>query len=158
LDADRISEAFETLAWLGFLLKRNHAYELAQGYARFLNGVGFYFHEVVLPARNERFNTNCAPDFFIMTHPPSRQRLLKSVAGGNLPIGVSEGMSPRMLEAVRGLTLDARPLTESGSFGNERAILKDACGWSDEPIRIVMDRGRLAEVTPASTWYLRGGG
>jgi hypothetical protein len=36
--------------------------------------------------------------------------------------------------------------------------LSDACGWSDEPIKVVMDHGRLAEATPATTWYLLGGG
>jgi hypothetical protein len=43
-------------------------------------------------------------------------------------------------------------------YGDERAILNDACGWCDEPITVVMDHGRLAEVTPATTWYLFGGG
>jgi hypothetical protein len=158
LDADRISEAFETLAWLGFLMKTNQGYELARDHARFLGGLGFYFHEVVLPARKERFNTNCAPDFFFMTHPPTRQKLLERVAGLDPSAGVSDGMSLKMVEAIRGATRDARPLTESGSYGDERAILKDACGWSEEPILVVMDRGRLAEFSPATAWYLIGGG
>jgi hypothetical protein len=159
LSANRVAEAFETLAWLGLLQKTGGRYRLAANYASFVRGLGFYFHEVVLPARSERFNTNCAPDFFIMTHPRTRQRFLERAAGGNPPIGVSEGMSEKMTNALRGVTTAAaRPLLESASYEDEFAILNDACAWSDEAIRIVMDRGRLAEVTPAGTWYLLGGG
>ncbi len=159
LDADRVAEAFETLALIGFLHKTNGGYQLAADHARILRGLGFYFHEVVLPARGERFNTNCAPDFFIMTHRRARQRLLERVAGGSSPVGVGEGMSEKMVNALRSATTSAaRPLSESASYQDELAILNDACAWSDEPIRIVMDRGRLTEVTPDSTWYLLGGG
>lgn len=157
-DAERV--AFETLAWLGFLRKTNHGYELAPNHARFLGGLGFYFHEVVLPERNERFNTNCAPDFFIMTHPPTRERLLERVAAGSQPVATAgEGMSQKMVDAVRGATTPgARSLSQSASYGDERAILNDACGWSDEPIGVVMDHGKLVDLTPVSTWYLLGGG
>ena len=159
LDADRVGEAFETLALIGFLRKTNEGYQLAADHARLLRGLGFYFHDVVLPARGERFNTNCAADFFIMTHPSTRQRLLNLATGGNPPVGISEGMSEKMINALRSATTSAaRPLSESASYQDELAILNDACAWSDEPIRIVMDHGRLAEVTPDNTWYLLGGG
>jgi hypothetical protein len=158
LGGDRASEAFETLAWLGFLRKTNHGYELAPNHARFLGGLGFDFHEVVLPARNERFNTNCAPDFFIMTHPPTRQKLLKRVADGKQPVAAGEGMSQKMIDAIRATMSGGRALSQSAPYGDERAILNDACGWSDDPIGVVMDHGKLVELTPASTWYLLGGG
>jgi hypothetical protein len=68
-------------------------------------------------------------------------------------------MSQKMLDALRGRAASAaRPLSESACYGDERAILNDACGWSDEPIKVVMDHGRLAEVTLGTTWYLLGGG
>lgn len=94
-----------------------------------------------------------------MTHPGTRQRLLERIGGGNRPAEVSEGMSQKMVSALRGVaTFGARTLSESASYEDQLAILNDACGWSEEPIRVVMDRGRLAEVTPATTWYLLGGG
>jgi hypothetical protein len=160
LAPDRASEAFVTLAWLGFLRKTNHGYELAPNHALFLGGLGFYYHEVVLPARNERFNTNCAPDFFIMTHPPTRYRLMKRLAAGSQPVATAgEGMSQKMVDAVRAAaTPGVRSLSQSASHRDERAILNDACGWSDEPIEVVMDHGKLVEITPSSTWYLLGGG
>jgi hypothetical protein len=56
---------------------------------------------VVLTARSERFNTNCAPDFFMMTN-PSRQRLLERVAPAVQTLTVAEGMSQKVLDALRG--------------------------------------------------------
>jgi hypothetical protein len=111
----------------------------------------------VLPARSERFNTNCAPDFFIMTYPPARERMLERASGGSF-CG-ADGMSEKMLDAIRGANRGgARLLRESAIYGAERAILNDACGWSDEPIRVVMDPRDLVEVTPDTAWYLLGGG
>jgi hypothetical protein len=49
-------------------------------------------------------------------------------------------------------------LRDAGFYGDQRAILNDACGWSDEPIRVVMDHGELVEITPDTTWYVLGGG
>jgi hypothetical protein len=70
-----------------------------------------------------------------------------------------EGMTEKMLDAVRGVnTSGARSLQDSGFYGRERAILNDACGWTDEPIRAVIDHGALVEVTPDTAWYLLGGG
>jgi len=129
LDGGRALQAFETLTWLGLLQKTTNGYQLAQDHARFLEGLGFYFHEVVLTARNERFNTNCAPDFFIMTNPSTRQRLLERVAPAVQTLTVTEGMSQKMLDALRGGAASAaRPLSESAFYGDERAILNDACG------------------------------
>jgi hypothetical protein len=158
-DGDHVLQAFEILTWLGFLQKTTNGYQLIQDHARFLEGLGFYFHEVMLTARNERFNTNCAPDFFIMTNPSMRQRLLERVAPDDRPLTVAEGMSQKMLDALHGGAASAaRPLSQSAFYGDERAILNDACGWCDEPIRVVIDHGRLAEVTPVTAWYLLGGG
>src|SRR5262249_14970722 len=61
--ADRIEVAFDAMTWLGFMRRVNDRYELGDNAESFLKGLGFYFHEVVLTARDERFNTNCAPDF-----------------------------------------------------------------------------------------------
>ena len=159
VNSDRASAAFETLAWLSFLQKTSGRYEFGADYARFLRGLGFCFQEVVLPARNERFNTNCAPDFFIMTYPPAHEAILERTSRVVDSGGCSEGMSQKMVDAIRGVaTSGARTLQESAFYGAEQAILKDACGWSDEPIRVVMDHGRPVEVSPDTTWYLLGGG
>jgi hypothetical protein len=153
----QIEDAFEALAWLGFMRKTG-GYELAGDAESFLRGLGFYFHEVVLPARGERFNTNCAPDFFIMTYPLARERMLER-ASASVTSAPGEGMSQKMLDAIRGVEkFGARALRESAFYGAERAILNDACGWSDEPIRVVMDAGKLVELTPETIWYLLGGG
>ena len=64
-----------------------------------------------------------------------------------------------MLDAIRGANrASARALQDSAFYGAERAILNDAFGWSDEPITLVMDHGKLVEITPDTTWYLLGGG
>ncbi len=158
MDEDQIKDAFEALAWLGFMRKTGRRYELAEGVESFLRGLGFYFHEVILPARGERFNTNCAPDFFMMTYPATRERMLERVSRGASST-VADGMSDKMLDAIRGAnTAGARALQDSAFYGAERAILNDACGWSDEPITLVMDHGKLVEVAPDTIWYLLGGG
>jgi hypothetical protein len=155
--ADRIQTAFAAMTWLGFMRQTGGRYELADNWESFLKGLGFYFHEVVLTARDERFNTNCAPDFFIMTCNPVRERF-------NRPSEVAsrtaaEGMSDKMVNAVRGVeTSGARPLREHGFYGSEHTILNDACGWSDDAIRAVMDHGKLVDLKPETTWYLLGGG
>ena len=151
--------AFETLRWLGMLVARQGRWALAGDPRRFLAGLGFAFHEVVLPAPGARFNTNCALDFFLLTHRPTRARLLAELRTGTLPELVGEGMSEKMVTALRALVAAEGEPTAGGSFSEgERAILNDACGWSDTRIRIVMERGVLSEVEPESVWYLRGGG
>ncbi len=105
-----------------------------------------------------RFNTNCVPDFFVKTYPPARERMLERVSG-DASSAVAEGMSEKMLDAIRGANrAGARALQDSAFYGAERAILNDACGWSDEPITLVMDHGNLVEATPDTIWYLLGGG
>jgi hypothetical protein len=153
----QIEAAFDAMTWLGFMRKVNGRYELTVNAGSFLKGLGFYFHEVVLTARDERFNTNCAPDFFIMTCSPVRERFTRpsQVASST----AAEGMSDKMVNAVRGVdTSGARPLRDHGFYGAEHAILNDACGWSDEAIQVVMDQGKLVDVKPETTWYLLGGG
>jgi hypothetical protein len=155
---EQINDAFEALTWLGFMQKTAGRYDLTKEYESFLRGLAFYFHEVVLPARNDRFNTNCAPDFFIMTNPRLRDLMRERIAKPSASLA-TEGMSEKMLDAVRGVnTSGARPLGDSGFYGAERAILNDACGWSDHPIQVVIDHGKLIEVAPATSWYLLGGG
>ena len=51
---EQIEDAFEALAWLGFMRKTGGRYELADGADSLLRGLGFYFHEVVLPARGDK--------------------------------------------------------------------------------------------------------
>jgi len=104
-----------------------------------------------------------------MTHRPFRERALSQIlqlvdhhdrlesnAG---PISY-EGMTAKMVEAIRGAVSSSRSSVKFADtyYENERAILNDACGWSDEPIRVVMQKGSMVEVTPETTWFLRGGG
>jgi len=144
---------------VGFLRQSLGGYELARDHSRFLDGIGFNFHEVVLPDRGERFNTNCALDFFIMTHPPTRERALAQAASGKLPEAAGEGMSQKMIDAIRGASdAESSAFAKTADCTHERAILNDACGWTHQPIGVVLDHGKLVEVTPETTWYLRGGG
>jgi hypothetical protein len=154
-----IPQALETLEWVGILRRSLGGYELAPDHARFLNGIGLYFHEVMLPVRDQRFNTNCALDFFIMTHPPTRERTLAQMASGKLPEAAGEGMSQKMIDAIRGAShAESSAFAKTADYTHERAILNDACGWTHQPIGVALDHGKLVEVTPETTWYLRGGG
>lgn len=154
-----IPRALETLEWAGFLRRSLGGYELAPDHARFLYGIGFHFHEVVLPDRSERFNTNCATDFFIMTHRPTRERALTQIKADSLPETAGEGMSQKMTDAIRAASRPGNSaLAKSADYTSERAILNDACAWTAQPISIALDAGKIVEVTPDSTWYLRGGG
>ncbi len=137
-DTEQIEDAFKTLAWLGFMRESGGRYEVAEDAESFLQGLG-------------------APDFFIMTYRPARERMLERVSEGARSTA-AEGMSEKMLDAIRGVnTSGARALKDSAFYGDERAILNDACGWSDQPIRVVMDHGKLVEIAPDTTWYLLGG-
>lgn len=152
-------EALEALQWVGFLRRVLDGYELAPDHARFLSGIGLYFHEVMLPARDQRFNTNCALDFFIMTHRPTRERALAQMASGKLQEVPGEGMSEKMIDAIRQASrTGSSAFSKTADYTHERAILNDACGWTHQPISVAVDRGKLVEVTPETTWYLRGGG
>ena len=157
LSAEQVEDAFKTLAWLGFLHESGGRHGVAENAESFLRGIGFYFHEVVLTERDERFNTNCSPDFFIMTCSPVRERFHRPAQLESAT--AAEGMSEKMVNAVRGVkTGGARALRDHGFYEAERSILNDACAWSDEPIRVVMDHGQLVEVKPETTWYLLAGG
>lgn len=154
-----IPEALAALQWLGFLRRGPDGYELAPDRSSVLTGIGLYFHEVMLPVRDLRFNTNCATDFFIMTHRATRQRAIAQIKSGNLQDTTGEGMSQKMIDAIRAASrADNSALTRSADYTNERAILNDACAWTAQPISIALDAGKIIEVTPDSTWYLRGGG
>ncbi len=158
--------ALETLVWLGLLERRGQDW-VPQPNSDSLAGLGLHYHEVVLPERGERFNTNCVPDFFIMTHPATRERRLSAFVSGDDPLASGDvGMTPRMTEAVGRMTEAVRSAVaeqlETGlrarSYDDQTAILNDTCAWSDIPIRIVMAYGGLSAITPESTWYLVGGG
>ncbi len=149
----------ETLEWMGFLRQSLGGYELAPDHTRFLYGIGFHFHEVDLPDRSERFNTNCATDFFIMTHRPTREHALAQIKAGRFPDTAGEGMSQKMIDAIRAnYHRGNSTLAHSADYTSERAILNDACAWTHEPIRIAMDGGKITQVKPDGAWYLRGGG
>lgn len=151
--------AYDALGWLGFLADNDHRWKLADDLKPFLAGLGLHFHEVALPERAERFNTNCALDFFIMTHPRTRKRALVQLRKGRVPELSGEGMSPGMIAALDRLAGESVDrLIARGFYESEPAILSDACGWSDEAIRVVMEGGKCLQVTPESAWYLRGGG
>ncbi len=156
------AEACDALRWVGFLRVEAGEYRLAEDLERFREGLGLYFHEVELPERGERFNTNCVPDFFIMTHRATRERAIKAMRtrSDDAPVaaGAVEGMSAKMIEAVRAASSGGGDALVMDRYEEEVAILNDACGWTDEPVRLVMARGRAAEVTPESAWYLVGGG
>jgi hypothetical protein len=154
---DQMEVAFDAMSRLGFMRKAGDRYELADNPESFLKRKGFYFHEVVLTARGERFNTNCAPDFFIMTCSPVRERFGRRAQSASA--NAREGMSDKMIDAARGVKLaGARPLRDTGFYGSERAILNDACAWSDDPIQVVMDHEELVEAKPETAWYLLAGG
>ena len=156
--ASQIEVAFDAMSWLAFMRKTGGRYELAETVPLFLRGLGFYFHGIVRAARAEYFTTNCATDVFIMTCSPARETMLERASGGSIS-AKTESMSEKMLEALHGENASgARGLRDSGFFGAEVTMLNDACGWSDEPIKVVMDHGKLVEVSPDTTWYLLGGG
>jgi hypothetical protein len=152
----------DALRSVGFLRVEGGQYRLTDELERFREGLGLYFHEVELPERGERFNTNCVPDFFIMTHRPTRERAIKAMRsrGRDAPEaeGAVEGMSTKMMRAIRETRQGGNSALAIDRYEDEIAVLIDACGWTDEPVRVVMERGRLAEVKPESAWHLVGDG
>jgi len=165
LSEQKVQEGLAALAWVGFLRKtKGQEVYLAPDYRQFLTGLGLYYHEVVLES-GERFNTNCALDFFIMVHRPTRQKILASLREGTLPeVSSQMGMSTKpVLSIVEGMVEAIQKaaktqMWQESLYEDQRATLNDACGFSTERIRIVVERGQLREVSPESTWYLRGGG
>lgn len=156
LPEEKVRDGLAALAWVGFLEAEGEEVQLAPGYRSLLSGLGLYYHEVILQG-GERFNTNCALDFFLMTHRPTRQKILEALKEGRLPEVASQiGMSAKMIAAIR---QTARTQAWSAPmYEEQQATLNDACGFSTERIRIVVDRGQLRELSPENTWYLRGGG
>lgn len=157
LPEEKVREGLAALAWVGFLRPaEGEDVQLAPDYRSFLSGLGFYYHEVVLES-GERFNTNCTLDFFIMVHRPTRQKILDALKEERLPEVSSQiGMSAKMVAAIQ-KTAKTRAWPEV-MYEDQRATLNDACGFSTERIRIVVERGQLCELSPENTWYLRGGG
>jgi len=157
LSEERAWEGLAALTWVGFLHKtEEQKVHLSPDYRQFLTGLGLYYHEVVLES-GERFNTNCALDFFIMVHRPTRQKILGALKEGTLPeVSSQTGMSAKMVAAIQKA---AKTQTwQETMYEDQRATLNDACGFSADRIRIAVEKGRLREVSPESTWYVRGGG
>jgi len=156
LAEEKVRDGLAALAWVGFLKVEGEEVQLAPDYRSFLSGLGFYYHEVVLE-KGERFNTNCALDVFTMVHRPTRQKILVALREGTLPeVSFQLGMSAKMVAAIQEATrTQTWPET---MYEEQRATLNDACGFSAERIRMVVERGQLRELSPESTWYLRGGG
>lgn len=101
LAEEKVRDGLAALAWVGFLKAKGEDVQLAPDYRSFLSGLGFYYHEVVLES-GERFNTNCAPDFFFMVHRPTRQGILVALREGTLPeVSSQTGMSAKMVAAVQ---------------------------------------------------------
>jgi hypothetical protein len=152
-----VREGLAALAWVGFLCTtEGQEVRLASDYRQFLTGLDFYYHEVVLES-GERFNTNCALDFFLMVHRPTRQKILDALREGALPeVSSQMGMSAKMVAAIQ-KTAQTQPWPER-LYEDQQATLNDACSFSAERIRIVVERGQLRELSPENTWYLRGGG
>lgn len=157
LPEEKVREGLAVLAWVGFLRKTEvQEVHLASDYRQFLTGLGLYYHEVVLGS-GERFNTNCALDFFLMVHRPTRQKILDALREGALPeVSSQMGMSAKMVAAIR-KTAPTQTWQER-LYEDQQATLYDTCGFSAERIRIVVERGQLRELSPENTWYLRGGG
>ena len=100
LAEETVREGLAALAWVGFLKAVGGEMQLAPDYRSFLSGLGFYYHEVVLE-NGERFNTNCALDFFIMVHRPTRQKILDALRECTLPeVSSHMGMSAKMGTAI----------------------------------------------------------
>lgn len=157
LSEQRVQEGLAVLAWVGFLCEtKGQQARLAPDYRQFLTGLGLYYHEVVLE-NGERFNTNCALDFFLIVHRPTRQKILDALREGALPeVSSQMGMSAKMVAAIR-KTAQTQTWQER-LYEDQQATLYDTCGFSAERIRIVVERGQLRELSPENTWYLRGGG
>jgi hypothetical protein len=114
---DQIEVAFQAITWLGFMGSAPGRYEPPGNAEALLRGLGFYFNEVVLSDRGQRFNTNCALDSFAMTYPPARERMLQR-AFSETSSGPAEGISEKMIDALRRAnTSCARGLQDSSFHG-----------------------------------------
>lgn len=147
---DRVRAALDALTWIGFLERDRSHVHLSPEAPRFLEGVGFYFHEV--GAGKERFNVNCFHDFALLTSPTYRARRLRNPTrrSPDLP-----GMTPKMLAFLGSLRPeDLFPRT----YDRGTVHLQDACAQCMRRIRLTVADGRLVGAEPAGAWYVRGGG
>lgn len=147
---ESVKAALDALSWVGFLERRQgRAVCRSPHSAEFLEGVGFFFHEVV--AGEERFNVNCFHDFVLLTSPSYRARRLGTLC--QRP--GARGMTPKMLRFLEGVA--PRELVRR-SYDRGQVWLNDACASCARRIRLVVEDARLVAVEPAAVWHVRGGG
>jgi len=146
---ERASSALRALRWAGFLEADGPQLRLSPQSSEFLEGVGFYFHEVV--AGEERFNVNCFHDFVLLTSPSFRARRLRGLQ--RRPD--APGMTPKMLRFLSGIAPQdlVRRTYEEG-----RCVLRDACAGCDRAVQITVEHARLVAVQPGGLWHVRAGG
>ncbi len=145
-----IRAALDALIWIGFLERDRSHVHLSPEAPRFLEGVGFYFHEVV--AGKERFNMNCFHDFALLTSPTYRARRLQRPSRGAPD---APGMTPKMLAFLASL----RPEDLfRRTYDRGTVHLYDACAQCMRRIRLIVTDGRLVGAEPTGVWHVRGGG
>ena len=146
---ERVVPALEALRWVGSVEEDRMTLRLSPRSPEFLEGVGFYFHEV--QAEAERFNVNCFHDFVLLTSPSYRARRLKNLRRR----ADAPGMTPKMqafLQRIPADQLVRKP------YDRGRVSLRDACAHCLEEIRLTVCDARLLEVRPSTAWHVRGGG
>lgn len=147
--AEQIASALDALQWVGFLDARGATLRLSARSSEYLEGVGFYFHEVQAGA--EWFNVNCFHDFVLLTSPLYRARRLRRLERRrNAP-----GMTPKMLQFLQGI---ARENLVQKPYDRGRVSLRDACAECTREIRLTVEDAELVDVQPAGAWHVRGGG
>ena len=150
LPEEEVEAALNALAWSGFLEREGRGLRLSPHAPRFLEGVGFYFHEVL--AGVERFNVNCFHDFVLLTSPAYRARRLRERTrrGPDAP-----GMTPKMLAFLQSFKPEdlVRRTYDQGTVH-----LHDACAQCMRRIQLTVTEGRLVATDPAGAWHVRGGG
>ncbi len=146
---EEVEAALKALAWSGFLEREGRGLRLSPHAPRFLEGVGFYFHEVL--AGVERFNVNCFHDFVLLTSPSYRARRLKNLRRR----ADAPGMTPKMQAFLQRIPADQ---LVRKSYERGRVSLRDACAQCLEEIRLSVCDARLVDVRPPAAWHVRGGG
>jgi|GEM_PF-866796 hypothetical protein len=146
---ESVAAAVDALRWVGFLEGEEDAVRLSPRSSEFLEGVGFYFHEV--DAGEERFNVNCFHDFVLLTSPVYRARRLQIVGRR----ADTPGMTPKMLRFLEGI---APQELVRRSYDRGRVWLNDACASCARRIRLVVEDACLVAVQPVGAWHVRGGG
>ena len=145
-----VGQALDALQRVGFLVRDGRAVWLSGDAPQFLEGVGFFFHEV--RAGDERFNVNCFHDFVLLTSPSYRARRLglpvRRVVG-------APGMTPQMLAYL--LRVDPKDLVRR-RYDQGTVQLDDACAHCMRRIRLTVADGHLVTTGPPGVWHVRGGG